>query len=284
MDFVNKQVTHRLFGKGKVVGLSNTWIEVNFANGNKRFEFPDAFGTYLKLVDKEAAEVAMKLKYEKEIENKKMEAERMKIIVQKEEERLRHLQRNKRMKKLKIHPSSQAVFWCNKEEQSRVFEVWEVFTGTIQSGKNKGQVRRLSRLAGNSACIITTRENNIAEENRYITGIFMAREDFDGSLCEDGYITAHPDYRLQLTEKESSKILFWNYYVNERFPKKMTWNAGRYRYMDNIWVAQILKDIISLREESDDKETAQNFLKYYCKMNHINENEVPEPSGTLKRI
>lgn len=284
MNFINKQVTHRLFGKGKVVGLSDSWIEVHFANGTKRFEFPDAFGTFLKLADKEAAEVAMKMKHEKESEEKELEAARRKVMVQQEEERLRQIQRNKRIKNLKIHPSSQAVFWCNKEEQSRVFEEWQVFTGTIQSGKSKGQVRKLSRLAGNSACIITTRESNMAEEDRFITGIFMAKEDFDGGLCEDGYIAAHSEFRLQLTDKESRKILFWNYYINERYPNRITWNAGRYRYIDNIWVAQILKDIVSIRENSDDKEDAQTLLQYFCRMNHINENEVPESNGALKRL
>ena len=284
MNFINKQVIHRLFGKGSVVGLTDTWIEVHFANGNKKFEFPDAFGTYLKLEDKEAAEIAMKLKHEKEMQQSKVEAARKEMMVQQEEERLRQLQRNKRMKNLKLHPSSQAVFWCSKAEQNKVFEEWKVFTGTIQSGKSKGQVRKLSRLAGNSACVITIREHNMAEEDRCVTGIFMVQDDFDGSLCEDGYIAAHPDYRLQLTEKESRKILFWNYYFNERFPKRMTWNAGRHRYLDNIWVAQILKDLISLRKNSDNEETAQSFFQHYCKANHINENEILEPNGALKRI
>ena len=127
MDFLNKQVIHRQFGKGSVVGLSDTWIEIHFAKGNKRFVFPDAFGTYLKLADQKAAEAAKKLKQKRTVERKKAKEEDRKRKALQQQERMRLLERNKMLKNLKIHPSSQAVFWCNKDEQSKIFEGWKVF-------------------------------------------------------------------------------------------------------------------------------------------------------------
>lgn len=284
MNLINKQVTHRQFGKGSVVNLSESWIEVNFTNGKKRFVFPDAFGTFLKLADKNAAAAVKELKHEKAVVKQKEEEALKKVRMQQQEERLRLLQRKKMLKNFRIHPSSQAAFWCNTDEQNSVFEEWKMFTGTIQSGKRKGQVRKLSRLSRNSACLITARESSMPEKDRYITGVYMVKDDFIGKQCEDGYISAHPQHRLLLSEKESRRILFWNYYFNEKFPSKMTWNAGRYRYMENIWVAQILKDIVGLKQDSDDKAIAQSFLEYFCEMNHIRLVELPKPNGALMRI
>lgn len=284
MNLINKKVTHRQFGNGSVVNLSDSWIEVHFTNGNKRFVFPDAFGTYLKLADKSAAAAVKKLKDKKAIAKGKEEEALRKVRIQEQIERLRMLERKHMLKNFKIHPSSQTAFWCNGDEQDRVFEEWKVFTGTIQSGNRKGQVRKLSRLARNSAILITARNSSMPEKDRFITGVYMVEDDFLGKQCEDGYISAHPEHRLLLSEKESKRILFWNYYVNEKHPPKMTWNAGRYRYMENIWVAQILKDIVNLKQDSDDKATADNMFNYFCHLNHIKQDELPKPNGALMSV
>ena len=112
----------------------------------------------------------------------------------------------------------------------------------------------------------------------------MVNEDFIGKLCEDGYIPAHSKYRLQLTEQESNQLLFWEYYVNEKSPQKMTWNSGKHRYFDNTWMAQILLRIVSLKTDPKEKEIANQFFKYFCKRNNITAQELPKPNGTLMRI
>ena len=55
MNLINKEVTHKRFGKGSVVKHNESLIEVHFATENKKFVFPDAFGKYLKLNDQSAA-------------------------------------------------------------------------------------------------------------------------------------------------------------------------------------------------------------------------------------
>src|SRR5690606_8242174 len=122
---------------------------------------------------------------------------------------------------------------------------------------------------------------NAPEENRQIIGFFMVTEDFFGELREDGYIPAHPTYRLQLTEQEANQFPFWKYYINETYPHRITWNSGKHRYFDNIWMAQIIKDVVAMKEDPEEKELAQQFLEYFCKMNQILEDEIPEPSGAL---
>lgn len=283
VDLMNKQVTHKKFGKGSVVEFSDTSIEIRFKSGNKRFIFPDAFGTHLSILDKEAAKHLKAVKAERQKVQRKEEKQFRKDEEQRYKERKRLIQREKILKNLKIHPSSQAVFWCDEKDQEKVFKDWTAFTGTSKSGKNKGKARKFSRLHPNSACLLTARAKSMKEEKRYILGLYMAEEDFIGKLCEDGLIPAHPDHRIKLTEKESEKMLFWNYYVNEKFPHKMTWNAGKCRYLNNIWIAQILKDIIAMRKNKKDKESAQEFLDYFCQLNEIDQKSVPKPNGALKR-
>ncbi len=283
MNLINKQVIHKSFGKGSVVKHSDSRIEVNFKSGNKKFLFPDAFGRFLTLTDPNAAD-SIKHMLQKKQNRLREEA----LVIEKEREEKRKeerltLEREKFLETFKIHPSSQAVFWCDEEELQDLFINWSVFTGMAKSGTKKGQPNRPIRLNKNSACLLTSRAFNTPEKERRIVGVFMVNESFIGKLCEDGIVSSDPKHRLQFTQEESKQLLFWNYYLNEKYPDNITWNSGRYRYFDNIWMAQILKDVVSLRADSQEKEAAQEFLDYFCHMNRIEGNEIPTPLGALLR-
>ena len=282
MDLVNKKVIHETFGKGNVINYDDSYIKINFKSGNKKFSFPDVFKKYITFDDQKATNlVNEKIKREEE-KQKKVE-----LILEKEkalERELRYIANQKiPAKSKKVHSEIQSVFWTKPEEEEEIFSEWKVFTGTIKSGKKKGEPRKLPRMDQNSACLITKRNDNMPEEDRQILGVFMASESFDGRLCEDGYITAHPNYRIKFSEEESEKILFWNYYHDKKADTKTIWKSGRQRYFDNIWMAQILQDIVNLRKKPEEKQDAQNFLEYFCKINIINKNEIPNANGTLMR-
>ncbi|MEC1525840.1 malate synthase [Neobacillus niacini] len=284
MNLINEKVTHERFGMGSIVKHNDSSIEINFASENKKFVFPDVFGKHLKLHNKIVANSLEKIIQEKEMERKeeewKREAEK-ELQQKKQELRLEH---EKLMKNHKLHPESQMVFWCDTEEQNRSFSEWKVFSGVIKSGNNQGKPNKPIRLHQNSAVLLTAIDSEKPEKDRRILGVYMVNKDFIGKLCEDGFIPAHSEYRLQLTEQESDQMLFWNYYVNEKFPHKMTWNTGKYRYFENLWMAQILHDIVSLKSEPKEQEQAQKFFEHFCKMNQITEQELPKPNGALLRI
>ena len=282
-DLIDKQVIHKIFGKGKVVKYRGSYIGIDFPSGNKKFVFPDAFGTYLTLTDQKLAKMVQKKK--KECEEEEQKLRELKALQSKKRQRLLAQERNIiKRKTWKIHPQSQSVFWCKKQEQDSVFERWDVFTGVIKSGEKQGQPRRLARVNQNSACLLTARESDMPEKDRRILGVFMVDETFDNKSCVDGYIPAHSKHRLRLSEQESEKMLFWNYYFNKKYPHRMTWNTGRHRYFDNVWMAQILRDIVSLKENPEEQENAQQFFEYFCQMNRIKKEEIPEPKGALMRI
>ncbi len=279
MDLINKQVVHKSFGKGSIVDCNDDYVVVQFKSGNKDFVYPDAFEKYLSLVDKKAADsvdkILEKLETEREIEEQRIEEE--KAIELEEQKRLLRIEK---LKKHKIHDSSQVAFNCKEEELETVFADWKIFTGRIKSGVNKDRINKLVRVQQNSACLITSKGMGASEKDRYITGFFMVDEGFAGRICEDGYIQAHADYRIKLTEEEQRKMPFWKYYVNQRYPDNMTW-SGRYRYFDNVVMAQILKDIVSLK--SGQQDDSQEFFDYFCLVNQIEEKDIPMPDGPLMR-
>jgi hypothetical protein len=283
MNLLDKQVTHGSFGKGSVVACDGSYIEVAFPVGTKKFVFPDAFGTHLTLVDRKLAKRVDDLRKTQEAEQRRMQAELEEKRIAEEEERQRLLAREKLVKSYKLNPVSQVAFWCDQEDQDRVFAEWRVFTGLKKSGAHAEKPNRLVRLHQNSCCLITAREEDAPEEERRVVGLFMVGESFVGKLCEDGYIPAHSQYRLRLSPEEAKELPFWKYYVNERYPNSMTWNSGRYRYFDNVWTAQILQDIVALKEGTDQLDQAKGFLEHFCEMNRIEQEELPSPNGALVR-
>ncbi|RBP04498.1 malate synthase [Rossellomorea aquimaris] len=283
MNLINKKVTHERFGMGSIVNHSDTVVEIHFASENKKFVYPDAFGQHLKLHDKSAANSLEKILHEQEMELKEEE-------MQKEEEKARQRRNQelrvgheKSMKNHKLHPESQMVYRCDTEEQSSSFSDWTVSSGEIKSGTKKGKPNKPSRLHQNSAVLLTAVDPGMPEKDRRILGVYMVKDHFIGKFCEDGNIPAHSHYRLQLTDEESKQMPFWKYYVNEKSPQQTTWNTGKYRYFDNLWMAQILRDIVSLKSDTKEQELAQQFLDHFSKMNQIVEQELKEPNGALLR-
>jgi len=68
-----------------------------------------------------------------------------------------------------------------------------------------------------------------------------------------------------LSRNLKKKDALWNYYTNEKYPNNMTWKTGKYRYIDNVIIAQILRDMISLKRGSSEEELAMNFLIIFVK-------------------
>lgn len=284
MNLINKKVTHKLFGMGSVVKHNDSSIEIHFETEKKKFVFPDVFEKHLKLHDKGDASSLEKIIEKRELERREEEwqkEEELKLLRKNQDLRQQH---EKLMKNHKLHPESQMVFWCDEEEKTTAFTEWKVFSGVAKSGVNKGKPNKPIRLFENSAVLLTAVDPDSSEKERRILGVYMVKEDFIGKLSQDGNIPAHSKFRLKLTEEEANKMLFWNYYVNEKFTHKMTWNTGKHRYFNNLWMAQILRDIVSLKTDPQEQELAQQFFDYFCKINKISAQELPNPNGALKRI
>lgn len=279
MNLIDKEVTHKVFGEGSIVDQDDSFITIKFDDNLKKFVYPDVFGTFIKLHDRDLAETLDKVIVKRVIKEEKIERKR-----EETRERDRQIQTLKnKLKKEGIHESSQIVFWIDEEEKEVVFNQWNIFAGQVKSGKNKGNPSRVARLRPNSATLLTSRDSDQDEIERRIHGLYMVSETFAGNESDDGTVPSHETYRIELTDEESEKMLFWNYYLNKSYPHRTTWNSGRYRYYDNIWTAQILKDIIALRTDEEEIKAAELFLEHFCDMNDIEIEDIPMPAGALKQ-
>lgn len=277
MKLHNKQVMHKIFGKGEIVQHDNSYIQIEFSSGVKKFVYPDAFESFLTLSDQSAIDFVKVAQKKRRKQKAYDQIKKMQAVHNRN--RRRFLEQS--VAQNKINPRSQVAFWCRDHELNSIFTNWNVFTGVIKSGRRKGDPRRLAQIRQNSTVLLTGRDVSEAEKDRRILGIFMVGENFNLKHCKDGYIPAHSEYRLYLSEQESQKMLFWNYYVNKKYPDRMVWNTGRYRYFDNKYTAQILKDIVSLKKLQQDKEHVQRFFEYFCQMNMIDMEGLAEPEGAL---
>ena len=269
MNMQNKTVFHRKFGKGIIVELNQNKLYVQFDAGKKIFVYPDAFRQFLVLTENDSKNyvdgMLKEMDRKEEINN---------LLARKME---RH---NKLMDKLKLHPSSQIVIRFFDNDKAVFLEDKVISTGLIQTGKTKGMPVRPSRVDQNSACILTERKEEEEESSRTIFGIAMVGEDFLGTECKDGKITLHSNYVILLPD-QLAKLKFWNYYTDERYPDKLVWKSGEFRYCSNLISAQILRDIMSLPLEKDTAAVAQEFYHYFCEVNQIEESTLPLPSGKL---
>lgn len=279
MNLISEEVTHKVFGEGSIVDHEESIVTIEFKKDIKKFVYPDAFGKFITLNDKRIANDFKEIFLKKEMEAAALEKKR-----EEENERLvREQQRKDKLKNRKIHESSQIVFWLDEEEQQNVFTDWQASTGTLQSGKNKGQPNKAVRVGPNSAGLLTARASDQPETERQILGLYMVDETFSSNLDDDGMVPAHAEFRIELTEQEAEKMLFWNYYLNKNYPDRTAWNSGKYRYFDNIMTAQVLTDIIALKTDEDEIKEIKNLLEYFCEMNVIDMNDIPEANGALKQ-
>ena len=279
MNLINKEITHTVFGEGHIVAQDASIITIDFDEETKKFVYPDAFRTFITLNDQDTAKILQKVISKREVEEQALEKKREEKMEQQALER----QRREMLENHQIHESSQIVFWLDKEEQQNVFTDWQAFTGEVQSGKNKGEPNRAVRLGPNSAGLLTVRKSDQPETERRIIGLYMVNETFSGNLSDDGMVPAHEEFRIELTDQEAEQMLFWNYYINQNYPLRTTWNSGKYRYFENAWTARILKDIIALRTDEEQIKEAQSFLEYFCQMNVLDIDNIPEADGALKQ-
>jgi hypothetical protein len=168
--------------------------------------------------------------------------------------------------------------------ESHMLRDWKASAGIVQTGIDKGKPMRLLKVQPNSLAVLTSREPNYTtDESRFIFAVFLVDENYEGDNREEGYVTTHSDWKIELSPNEARKMLFWNYYVNQNAPQKIVFGSGLHRYLSDEQAAQILRDIIAVKGDPKEQEFARKFYEHFCTINAIDAEEVPLPSGALMR-
>lgn len=109
----------------------------------------------------------------------------------------------------------------------------------------------------------------------------MVDDYFRGNDYEEGHVSAHPKYRIELSPKEAKKMLFWKYHRNDNSSDRMFWGSGLVRYLEDYQAAQILRDVARIKKGTNQERLANEFFHYYCKIHGINVDKIGKPRGAL---
>ena len=142
----------------------------------------------------------------------------------------------------------------------------------------------MNQVQSNSLCVLTTRDPNSTEEERYIFGVFLVDETYEGDSRDEGYVSTKSKYRIKLTPSQAHKMLFWNYHINGNSPKSVAWSSGLHRYIESVEAIQILQDIALLKRGANDEALANELLNSLARINNIDLNAVPKKNGALLRV
>lgn len=167
--------------------------------------------------------------------------------------------------------------------ESQMLRNWTAFAGFALTKENNQRPMKLNKVQINSLAILTTRVPNAPEKDRFVFGVFLVDEAYEGDNRDEGYVTTTSKFRLSLRLEEAKEILFWNYYHNESAPEKVAWGQGLHRYISDVQAACILRDIVRLKEKTPEQELANEFLSYFCTINRLDKEDLPESDGALKR-
>lgn len=167
--------------------------------------------------------------------------------------------------------------------ESKMLENWRAHAGYVVTGENKNRPMKLSKVQVNSLAILTTRYPDTKEKDRFVFGVFLVEDAFEGDAHEEGYVSTTSKYKIELSPKEAEQIKYWNYYFNKNAPDDISWGQGLHRYVDDVQAAQILKDIMNLKKGETDGSLAEELFEHFCKINGIDTNEIPKNNGALLR-
>lgn len=165
--------------------------------------------------------------------------------------------------------------------ESTMLVDWKASAGVVQNGVDKGKPMKLLRVQNNSLCVLTTRLPRSTDDTRFIFAVFLVDESYEGDGREEGYVTNHSKWRIELTPDEAGKMLFWNYYANKNAPEKIVFGSGLHRYLDDIQSAQILRDIVAVKENDAEKKLAADFFHHFCNVVGLDEKDIPACAGAL---
>lgn len=253
MDIKGQVIRHKTFGSGVITASAPDTITVKFSVGEKKFVYPDVFKEYLVFQDKKLQKNIAAL-----IAEKQALAERQSQMEQLERERRRKLLN------FTVTPNSHAVFDVPPEQAAQVQESFTVSTGRYLSGYSKGKPRRAERLKPNSACLLTERPSGESEQARRIIGAFMVREDYFGEDSDTGMIEGHPEYRMTIPAGET--LLIWEYFGQGTASR---WGSIPFRYCSAATMNRMLAEMAGMLENTDQRENALAFYRYFCRMNRL---------------
>lgn len=254
-ELVGLRVRHVVLGPGRVTGADGRFVTVRFADGERRFVYPDAFSAYLRF---ENAAPAVREGVEKRLAARRAEHESL------AQARRRRVQQARLLGSLPRSNTAQVAFGCVYNDPARVLAGGALGTGPALSGARRGRPRLLPQLYPNSALVLTHLPDGAPEEQRLVLGAAMPAPDLVGAECEDGVVRLHPRYRLQAPA--GSRPAFWSYFAPEE--RRARWGRVETLQFANGTAAALLADLAALQPAAS-APLAEEFVRYHAQLNGL---------------
>lgn len=151
--------------------------------------------------------------------------------------------------------------------ESVLFQDWTFGAGEYLRGPKRGAPDNISKVGAGKIAVLTTRFPGDKEIDRKIIGLFRIGK----VTTEDGkktYVEADNDIGIRLPLDEAKQLYYWDY--KEGDPD---WRMKLFRYLEDVDVAQILKDIHSITRDTTIRQKADELLK------ELSISHIPPPSG-----
>jgi hypothetical protein len=165
--------------------------------------------------------------------------------------------------------------------ESHLLDKWTAYAGIFHNGPKAGEGIKMKKVQKNSLCVLTTREPNTSEEDRYIFGLFLVDDSYTGDSNNSGSVSTSSKFKLEFTPDEAKQLIYWRYNFNSNSPDKAHWGTGLFRYLSDEQSAQILRDAKAIKTGTIDEKLATEFYDYYCNVNVIDINRLGAPEGVL---
>lgn len=143
----------------------------------------------------------------------------------------------------------------------------------VGAGYNKkGKPNKMLKCKENGLAILTTKEPECDEEKRYIYGVFLIDEYFEGDDYEPAYATADSRYRIKLDEQEI--LRFWDHFMYDNCPDSIQWDSKLFRYVNDKTAALILREVMKVKKGTNDESLAKEFFEYFCHLYGLDINMI----------
>ena len=76
MNLINEEITHKVFGEGNIVDHDESVITIDFNKDTKKFVYPDAFGKFITLNDRNTATLLKNILLKRKLEEEALERKR----------------------------------------------------------------------------------------------------------------------------------------------------------------------------------------------------------------
>ncbi len=149
--------------------------------------------------------------------------------------------------------------------ESKTLVDWKAYAG-YDNAKNPPRPRRFNQLCSSGVALLTTVPNG--EDDRYIFGLFKIAKYFEGSEDQEGYLEAHPKYRIEFTKEESKQMRFWDFYSNKNSEKEQ-WGTGLFRYLSNQQILEVFRKALEVKQGKEDYELLKELANVFCQEKNL---------------